>query len=116
MGLDISLYFDVDTGCEEDCRYSVFDANITHNLGKMADAAGVYQCLWRDNEDPSLTCAGDLIEKLQAGIEQMKADPATYKALNSPNGWGLYEDFLPWLEKLLEACIKYPKAKIHVSR
>jgi hypothetical protein len=28
----------------------VFDANITHNLNKMADAAGIYEACWRPEE------------------------------------------------------------------
>ena len=38
MSLDIDLI--------ETSPHSVFDANITHNLGKMAGEAGIYEALW----------------------------------------------------------------------
>jgi hypothetical protein len=31
---------------------TVFDLNITHNLGEMARQANLYQCLWRPEEVP----------------------------------------------------------------
>lgn len=35
---------------------------------------------------------------------------------NSPNGWGTYKYFVPWLEKYLAACKEYPDAVVEVSR
>ena len=32
------------------------------------------------------------------------------------NGWGMYEHFVPFVEKYLEACKEYPDAVIEVSR
>lgn len=93
----------------------VYWANITHNLGKMADAAGIYQHLWRP-EELGIILAKDLIEPLTEGLKKMKADPDHYKQFNASNGWGLYEHFIPWIEKYLEACKQYPEAEISVSR
>ncbi len=95
-----------------ECFYS---ANITHNLGVMAEAAGIYKHVWRP-EELAIYTASELIEPLRAGIAKMKADPEKFKAHNSPNGWGLYENFLPWLERYLEACEMYPGAHVSVSR
>jgi hypothetical protein len=94
---------------------SLFDANITHNLGKMAEAAGVYKHLWRP-EEIGITKAAQLIEPLRAGWELMKSDPERFKKFDSPNGWGLYIDFVPWIENYLAACIEHPDAEIQVSR
>src|SRR3954468_564392 len=69
---------------------NVFQANITHNLGKMADIAGVYDCMWRP-EESGLTYAKQLIEPLKAGLDRLRADPDTFKAHNPPNGWGDYD-------------------------
>ena len=113
MSLDVSLYFDECEHCGQSSE--VFSANITHNLANMADAAGIYGAVWRPDENGYET-AGELIEPLTRGIAAMKADPKSFKKLNSSNGWGLYESFLPWLEKYLDACVKYPKAQISVSR
>lgn len=93
----------------------VFDANITHNLNKMADAAGIYEACWRP-EEIGATKASDIIPILEKGFEDMKARPEYYKQFDLPNGWGLYIHFLPWVESYLNACRKYPDAIIEVSR
>ena len=81
----------------------------------MAKAAGVYDCLWRSPEN-GFRLAGQLIDPLRDGISRMEADPKRFKAMDSPNGWGTYKVFLPWLERLLEACIANPDAEIHTDR
>jgi len=94
---------------------TVYDANITHNLGRMADAAGIYQHCWRP-EEIGITKAAQLIEPLRTAIEQMEADPKRFMEFDAPNGWGTYEHFLPWLKKYLAACEQDPDADVHVSR
>lgn len=93
----------------------VYSANITHNLAKMAEAAGIYKHLWRP-EELGIILARDLIEPLTEGLNKMKADPDYYKQFNASNGWGLYEHFIPWIEQYLEACMQYPESEISVSR
>lgn len=95
----------------------VFSANITHNLNKMATAVSerFYQAVWRP-EEIGITVAGELIEPLTTGLEALKADPERFRAFDSPNGWGTYKDFVPWLEKYLAACKEYPDAAIRTSR
>ena len=92
-----------------------FSANITHNLGAMAREAGIYDACWRP-EEIGITKASQLIEPLRNGIAQMKADQARFEKHNSPNGWGLYKNFLPWLERYLEACEANPDADVSASR
>ena len=93
----------------------VFNANITHNLNKMADEAGIYEACWRP-EEIGATKASDIIPILEKGFEDMKARPEHYKQFDSPNGFGLYIHFLPWVESYLNACREYPDAIIEVSR
>ena len=94
---------------------AVYDANITHNLGKMAEAAGIYNHLWHP-ETVGVKTAGDLIEPLQAGLKIMLDDPEKFKQFDSPNGWGTYDHFVPWILKYLNACIEHPDAEVSVSR
>jgi len=94
---------------------TVFDANITHNLGKMASEANIYGILWRPEEN-DITHAWQLIEPLRLAIDEMKDDPNRFKKHDADNGWGTYKDFLPWLERLLEACVEHPGAIIRTSR
>ena len=93
----------------------VFWANITHNLNKMAEAAGIYEALWRP-EEIGITQAGQLIEPLSVGLEKLKADPMYYCQFNAVNGWGTYENFVPFVEKYLEACRENPDAEVRACR
>lgn len=93
----------------------VFWANITHNLGRMAKEAGIYDCLWCPGEH-GITKAEQLIEPLSRGLMLMKDDPARFRKLDSENGWGTYDDFVPWIEKYLEACKANPNAHVTTDR
>lgn len=119
MSLDVSLYRQVMcphcagdiSGIETDT--CVFDRNITHNLNKMAEAAGTYMHMWRP-EEIGITHARQLIEPLKEGLAKLKADPEYYEQYNAKNGWGLYENFVPFVEQYLEACMEHPDARIEV--
>jgi len=90
-------------------------ANITHNLGQMADAAGIYEALWRP-EELKIKKAKKLIPLLEEGLRKLKEDPEKYKKFNSPNGWGMYEHFVPFVENYLNACKENPESIVSVSR
>jgi hypothetical protein len=93
----------------------LYEANITHNLGKMAKEAGFYQALWRP-EEIGITKAKELEPYIRKGVQEMVEKPDYYEQFNSPNGWGTYDNFLPWLVKLNRALKKYPEAFIEASR
>lgn len=93
----------------------LFSANITHNLTDMANAAGIYYALWRP-EEKGYKIAEDIISLLENGLEKLLKDPEYYKQYDSPNGWGIYDNFVSFVKEVLEACKKYPKALIHASR
>lgn len=117
MSLDISLRIIKTLTCEccnsvyTDKSYEVYDGNITHNLGTMAKEAGIYQILWHP-EKLGITFASEIIKQLEYGLKLLKNDPEYYKTFSSKNGWGLYEDFVPFVEKYLNACKEYPEARI----
>lgn len=90
-------------------------ANITHNLARMAAEAGIYGIVWHP-EDNGITHANNLIVPLDAGIARLKADRKRFEAFNDPDGWGLYEHFVPWLERYLAVCREYPDATVRASR
>lgn len=93
----------------------VYDGNITHNLGKMADAAGIYQHLWRP-EELGITQAKGLIEPLTEGLALLRADPDRFKSHNPPNGWGDYDGLVRFVSEYLAACTEYPEATVRASR
>lgn len=121
-------------------------ANITHNLSRMANEAGLYYALWRPGQlkDPEKSAlieaqeeagnysgeggayeiaktlptvyARDLIPSMESGLAALKADPARFKALNPENGWGSYEGLVEFVEQYLAACKESPDAQVEVSR
>lgn len=92
-----------------------YSANITHNLNDMAEAAGIYKPLWRP-EEIGITHAKDLIGFLTVGLANLESDPARFERFNAPNGWGLYEHFVPFVREYLNACKEHPDAEVSVSR
>lgn len=110
MSLDVHLEMELDTGNSEGLyTVELYWANITHNLGSMAREANIYNCLWQP-EEIEINEAYQLIEPLSKGLQMMKDEPERFKVFDALNRWGVYEDFLPWVEKYLEACKKHPKA------
>lgn len=93
----------------------VFDANITHNLGAMAKEAGIYNAIWHP-EEIGVEYAEEIIEIIEKGLTAMKSNPERYKKYDDPDGWGLYENFVRWVEELLNALKENPNAKITVRR
>ena len=94
---------------------TVYSGNITHNLNKMADAAGIYKLLWRP-EEIGITKASEVIEPLRIGISVLKSDPEKFKKFNPENGWGSYEILVRFAEEYLKSCEENPDADISVSR
>jgi hypothetical protein len=91
----------------------VFCDNVTHNLAGMAQEAGLYEVLWRPDEN-AFKLAGDAIMTLERGLALLKAEPERFKAMNPENGWGTYEELVNCVARVLEACIEYPNARIRV--
>ena len=140
MSLDVEIYRNYHVTYDEGKtlepqRESLYNANITHNLGKMAEAAGLYEALWRpyqlkpgydipeddyeaENafEEANPVRAHEIIPIIEKGLEDMKARPKHYEKFNSPNGWGMYDNFVPFVEKYLDALKEFPEADIDVWR
>ena len=115
MSLDVTLYMNLDVGTNEIYKVELFEANITHNLNRMAKEARIYKYLWRP-EEVNCKYAGDLVTKLEESLVKLRNYPLESKLYDSPNGWGTYENFVNFVEKYLEACKQFPKALIEVSR
>lgn len=107
MGLSFTL--------TENKPTEVYWANITHNLTGMAGEAGIYHCLWRP-EEIGAKKAKDIIPILTDGLAMMLDEPDRFKKFNTDNEWGTYDQFVPWVEDILQACIDNPDADIRVSR
>ena len=91
---------------------SVFSGNITHNLSEMWRRAGVHHALY----DSQGLLARDILPDLRRGLHRMEDNPEVYRVFDSPNGWGVYENALPWLREVVAACEENPDATIRVSK
>ena len=101
---------------------SVYDANITHNLGAMArevklsNGMTLYAVLWRPDEQEGLKFAKDIAELLDEGWNILLSDPEHFKKFNPENGWGSYEGLCDFVYKYRNACWDNPDAELRVSR
>ena len=102
MSLDISLVK----------KEYVVDMNITHNLVPMWKKAGIYDALYNSDDLE----AKEVLPILIGGLADMVAKPKEYEKLNSPNGWGSYENAVPWLVRLINEFKDYPCAIIEISK
>lgn len=92
-----------------------YEANITHNLGKMAREAGIYKHLWRP-EEISIGKAGQLIKPLTEGLALLNSDQVRFERFDPENKWGNYEGLVKFVSNYLAACKEYPEATITISR
>ena len=75
MSLDVYLEAVVDVGHKDGPHTTVlYDANYTHNITEMADAAGLYRVVWRPEEN-GIELAGELVPHLEKGIEALESNP-----------------------------------------
>lgn len=100
---------------------SVYSANITHNLGKMAaevkleGGLTLYQVLWRP-EEVGITHASCLAEYLDEGFNILLSDPDKFKQFNPENGWGSYDSLVNFVYKYRNACWDNPEAEVETCR
>jgi hypothetical protein len=93
---------------------NVYEGDCTHNLGKMANEAGLYEPLWRAKEN-GITTAEQLAIPLHAGLDVLLTDPLKFRKLNPSNGWGDYDGFVRFVVDLLIACRENPTFTVRVS-
>jgi hypothetical protein len=114
------MSLDVDLMVTKPC--SVFDCNVTHNLGVMAAAVELsngmtlYNVLWRPDEQEGLKYAKDISELLDEGWNTLLSDPQKFKQFNPENGWGTYEGLCDFVYKYRNACWDNPEAELSISR
>jgi hypothetical protein len=113
MGLGVYLKLLTENGEPEE--EEVYSSHITHNLSRMAIEAGLYNYLWKPETIP-VKRAAELVSVLRAGLERLVENKDYYQQFNSPNGWGIYDDFVEFVIKYLTACTEHPDALISVYR
>lgn len=100
---------------------SVYNANITHNLGAMANEVSVgegrtlYDILWRPDEH-GYVYAREIVDMLETGWKELISDPERYNKFNPKNGWGHYQGLVKFVHQYYNACKDNPDAELRVSR
>ena len=110
-----SRYPGADAERETFLDYEVWWGNITHNLTEIAAEAGLYDAVWRPDEN-GFDKAAQIVPVLANGIVELHDRKEYYKQFDASNGWGTYEQFVEFLLEYFAAAVKYPDAKIEVSR
>lgn len=110
MSLDVYL----DEGDGEDGE-RLYQANITHNLNRMAKEGGFYEVLWRPDE-LGIKTARELIAPLTDAFALLLKEPERFKAHNPANGWGDYEGLVRFVAGYAIACSQHPDARVSVWR
>lgn len=101
---------------DDDWPSYVYEANITHNMGRMARECGqLYEALWRPDEQ-GWTHGRDLIDPLRDGLAILHSDHARLQEFNPENGWGDYDGLVRFTVGYLAACERWPDAEVRVSR
>lgn len=112
--MSYDLYLEADLGGgERETLYDLLQWNYTSNCARM----------WRKampSTDGLAGLDGKSARTVRAvvkyGIEQMESNPAAYRAMNPPNGWGSFDSQLEALRELLRAVEKAPNTYLRVSR
>lgn len=93
----------------------VYTANITHNLNRMAKAAGIYMHLWKP-EEIGVVHARELVDPLTVGLLKLTENPEYYRKFNPENLWGNYDGLVTFVSEYIVACRNWPAALVRVSR
>jgi len=122
MSLDISLH--------QDAKYNtqIYEANITHNLGKMA---GAVLCFHLENDYPdekkyitlhdilwhgSGQSAKVITPMLEVGLKELIENEVELCEYIPENGWGSYAGLIKFTRELLFACKEFPETTLRCHR
>lgn len=107
MSYDASMM--IDTGRGDVCVADI--GNCTSNVSPMWTKALGHPL--RDLHGQSgEVCAAALVNAVQH--IRCPENRASYEAMNPANGWGSHEGAAQFLEKILRACERHPKARLHL--
>lgn len=103
MSLDFTLKID---------NEEIFDANMTHDVTPMWHKAGCYDALYMSDGQKAMDVRDIIVD---AVVDMMKYKKE-YQKLDSPNGWGTYDDAFKFLLSVAVACCDFPEAIIGVDK
>lgn len=108
--MSYDIWLEADLGGPEPSQILHDHWNCTSNVAPMWRRAGA------DLADFHGRTAGECRPLLAAAIAAMEGDPATYKAMDPPNGWGDYAGCVDAMNRLDRIFKFHPAATVRVSR
>lgn len=96
---------------------TVWEKNITHNLGIMAshipvsDNYTLYDLLWRPNDHGFHKVNEEYINYIEEGLNFLNSHEEDLKIYNPENGWGSYENLLEFVYSLIDELKKLDLSK-----
>jgi hypothetical protein len=109
MSYDVSLYADLGNG---EVPVTTLNANYTYNCASMLYEATNKTLSLRDLDG---RLAVDVANILEDAIADMNTYPTKYEAMEPPNCWGSADGWKKFLQKIVDACLLAPQAKLRVS-
>lgn len=103
---------EIDAGGPEPVYLSLLEANATWNLGPMYRAANPEHGFGNHWDGTPAQEAADRCKVILAAFGE---DPAKYRALNPPNGWGDFEVAQAFIQQIHDACMAAPRATLRVG-
>ena len=115
MSLDVTVTMPACSHCgRRDATYNWnYTYNVTHMTCVAAERAGFKHTRMLDGIEGR---ASNYTATLRAIVEQLRADPETFRAMNPSNGWGDYDSYTRQLEVLLEQLEANPNSIVDTSR
>ena len=107
MSYDIQLVVDHRDGY----KTTVFDKNITYNLRQMLVVAGLPDSFWTLDG----MVASDAEDLLYSVWRELRTRTDYYEQFNSPNGWGLHKNLLPFIKDMYLASRQHPRGIFRID-
>lgn len=107
------MSYDIDVTVDHGDGYTttVYDGEITFNVRTMLVEAGLPDSL---RSLDSLTAA-EAQDQVYEAWKELRTRPSHYRPLQASNGWGTYDQLVPWIKELYIALRTHPRGVVHVS-
>lgn len=94
-------------------HYGDGNQNVTHNLRRMFDYAFEVHD-WYAHLDGKIV--SDVLPDIDRAILRMVQQPEAMGMLEASNGWGTYDQALPWLISLRQSMAYFPEELITIHQ
>lgn len=109
MSYDVTVFDGPECPTCKRCGGELFDWSPTYNYAPMFRAAG-FGLRAFDGQTGAQVAA-----VLAPAVAAMEADPEKFRVLEASNGWGTYDNVMPYLRKFLRIVTERPECSVVVT-